>query len=38
MDTLTMAPTYRVVLGDVKRFRIMIVGAGGTGSTLCQER
>src|SRR5690606_31345479 len=25
---------YRVVLGDVKRFRIMLVGAGGTGSTL----
>ncbi len=34
MDTLTMEPTYRVVLGDVNRFRIMVVGAGGTGSTL----
>lgn len=34
MDALTMEPTYRVVLGDVNRFRIMVVGAGGTGSTL----
>ena len=34
MDTLTIEPTYRVVLGDVKRFRIMVVGVGGTGSTL----
>lgn len=34
MDTLTLEPTYRVVLGDVSRFRIMVVGAGGTGSTL----
>ncbi|MBX3058852.1 MAG: ThiF family adenylyltransferase [Anaerolineae bacterium] len=34
MDTLTIEPTYRVVLGDVNRFRIMVVGAGGTGSTL----
>lgn len=34
MDTLTLEPTYRVLLGDVSRFRIMIVGAGGTGSTL----
>lgn len=34
MDTLTIEPTYRVVLGDVKRFRIMLVGVGGTGSTL----
>lgn len=33
-DTLTIEPTYRVVLGDVNRFRIMVVGAGGTGSTL----
>ena len=34
MDTLAIEPTYRVVLGDVTRFRIMVVGAGGTGSTL----
>ena len=34
MDILTIEPTYRVVLGDVSRFRIMVVGAGGTGSTL----
>ena len=34
MDTLTIEPTYRVLLGDVNHFRIMIVGAGGTGSTL----
>lgn len=36
MDTLTIEPTYRVLLGDVNRFRIMVVGAGGTGSTLAQ--
>ena len=34
MNTLTLEPTYRVVLGDVTRFRIMVVGAGGTGSSL----
>lgn len=34
METLTIEPTYRVILGDMKRFRIMLVGAGGTGSTL----
>lgn len=34
IDTLTIEPTYRVLLGDVSRFRIMLVGAGGTGSTL----
>ena len=34
MDTLNIEPTYRVLLGDVTRFRIMVVGAGGTGSTL----
>lgn len=34
MGTLTIEPTYRVVLGDVKCFRIMLVGVGGTGSTL----
>lgn len=34
MDTLTIEPTYRVVLGNINRFRIMVVGAGGTGSTL----
>ena len=27
-------PTYRVLLGDVSRFRIMLVGCGGTGSSL----
>jgi PRTRC genetic system ThiF family protein len=34
MDNLTIDPTYRVLLGDVSLFRIMLVGAGGTGSTL----
>jgi hypothetical protein len=34
MDALVIEPTYRVVLGDINRFRIMVVGAGGTGSTL----
>ena len=34
METLNMEPTYRVVLGNVKWFRIMLVGVGGTGSTL----
>lgn len=34
MDTLTIESTYRAALGDINRFRIMIVGAGGTGSTL----
>jgi PRTRC genetic system ThiF family protein len=34
MNTLTIEPTYRVLLGDVTHFCIMIVGAGGTGSTL----
>jgi PRTRC genetic system ThiF family protein len=34
MDTLTIEPTYRVLLGDVSRFRIMLVGCGGTGSSL----
>lgn len=34
MDTLTIEPTYRVLLGDVNHFRVMLVGAGGTGSTL----
>ena len=31
MDTLNIEPTYQVVLGDVKHFRIMLIGAGGTG-------
>jgi len=31
---LPMEPTYRVVLEDTRRFRIMVVGVGGTGSTL----
>jgi PRTRC genetic system ThiF family protein len=34
MDTLNIEPTYRVLLGDVSHFRIMLVGTGGTGSTL----
>jgi PRTRC genetic system ThiF family protein len=34
METLTIEPTYRVLLGDVKHFRIMLVGCGGTGSSL----
>lgn len=38
MDTLTIEPTYRVLLGDVSHFRIMLVGTGGTGSTLALFR
>ena len=34
MDTLMIEPAYRVVLGEINRFRILVVGAGGTGSTL----
>lgn len=34
METLTIEPTYRVPLGDVRRFRLLVVGAGGTGSSL----
>jgi PRTRC genetic system ThiF family protein len=34
MDKMIIEPTYRVLLGEVERFRIMLVGAGGTGSTL----
>ncbi|MFQ5433771.1 MAG: ThiF family adenylyltransferase, partial [Anaerolineae bacterium] len=34
MDALTIEPTYRVLLGDMSRFRVMLVGAGGTGSSL----
>lgn len=34
MQTLNIEKTYRVLLGDVNRFRIMLVGCGGTGSTL----
>ena len=34
METLTIEPTYRVLLGNVSRFRIMLVGCGGTGSSL----
>ena len=37
MKTLTIQPTYRVLLGDVTHFRIMIVGVGGTGSTLAHH-
>jgi len=31
---LAMEPTYRVVLGETDVFRILLVGVGGTGSTL----
>ncbi len=34
MESLPIEPTYRVVLGDVNLFRLMVVGVGGTGSTL----
>lgn len=34
MPVLSIEPTYRVLLGDVNRFRIMLVGCGGTGSSL----
>jgi PRTRC genetic system ThiF family protein len=34
MEHLHMEPTYRVVLGEVKHFRILLVGCGGTGSAL----
>ncbi len=34
MAEMIIEPTYRVLLGDVERFRIMLVGAGGTGSAL----
>lgn len=34
METLTIEPTYRVPLGNVRRFRLLLVGAGGTGSSL----
>jgi len=34
MQSLNIEKTYRVLLGDVNRFRIMLVGCGGTGSTL----
>ena len=34
MQALNMEKTYRVLLGDVNSFRIMLVGCGGTGSTL----
>ena len=34
MNELKIEKTYRVLLGDVTRFRILIVGAGGTGSAL----
>ena len=37
MDSLIIEPTYRVLLGEVTHFRIMIVGVGGTGSTLAQH-
>ena len=34
MNELVIEPTYRVLLGDVNRFRILLVGVGGTGSAL----
>jgi len=34
MQALNIEQTYRVLLGDVNRFRIMVVGCGGTGSSL----
>lgn len=34
MQPLHIEPTYRVLLGDVNTFRILLVGAGGTGSAL----
>ncbi|MBK7180726.1 MAG: ThiF family adenylyltransferase [Chloroflexi bacterium] len=34
MNTLTIEPTYRVLLGEVSHFRILQVGCGGTGSAL----
>jgi len=34
MTALDIEPTYRVVLGETDVFRIMLVGVGGTGSTL----
>lgn len=34
MPALNIEPTYRVLLGDAHYFRILLVGAGGTGSTL----
>lgn len=34
MQALNIEKTYRVLLGEVNRFRIMLVGCGGTGSSL----
>ncbi|MDT8306517.1 MAG: ThiF family adenylyltransferase, partial [Anaerolineae bacterium] len=34
MTALNIEPTYRVPLGEANVFRIMLVGVGGTGSTL----
>jgi PRTRC genetic system ThiF family protein len=34
MNELVIEPTYRVLLGDVNHFRILLVGVGGTGSAL----
>jgi PRTRC genetic system ThiF family protein len=34
VPALAMEPTYRVVLGEIDVFRILLVGVGGTGSTL----
>jgi tRNA A37 threonylcarbamoyladenosine dehydratase len=34
MQTLNLEPTYRVVLPAIEELRVLLVGAGGTGSTL----
>lgn len=34
MQSLNIEQTYRVLLGEVNSFRIMLVGCGGTGSSL----
>lgn len=34
METLKLEPTYRVVLPAIEELRVLLVGAGGTGSTL----
>ena len=34
METLTLEPTYRALLGSVRAFHILQVGCGGTGSAL----
>lgn len=34
METLHIEPSYRVFLGNIRKFRLLVVGAGGTGSSL----